>query len=90
MRQACESIVQGSGGRLKVGSVVATKGFKLPAKQVLHVVAPAFHKDCKGDEKLAFEYLHQAYASIFEYVNQLHIPSLAIPGISTGNNAQNN
>jgi O-acetyl-ADP-ribose deacetylase (regulator of RNase III) len=73
IREACTKL-----GVCKEGDVKATEGFGLPAKRVLHVVAPEqWTKNSK-------EILRQIYREILYTAQWLRATSLAIPAIGTG------
>ena len=57
------------------GDAVVTKGFKLPAKFVIHAVGPVGEKPIK---------LRNAYNSILNYIDGKKIRSVALCSLSTG------
>ena len=62
------------------GEAKITKGFRLPAKWVIHTVGPIFKDGNRGeDEKLA-----KCYRSCFDLADHYTIQTIAFPAISTG------
>ena len=62
------------------GEAKITKGYKLPAKWVIHTVGPIFKDGNRGeDEKLA-----KCYRSSFELADHYTMKTIAFPAISTG------
>jgi O-acetyl-ADP-ribose deacetylase len=64
----------------RTGEAKATKGYRLPARYVIHTVGPVW-KDGKHGEP---ELLASCYESSLRVAADLGIASLAFPGISTG------
>lgn len=62
------------------GSAKWTKGYKLPAKYIIHAVGPMY---TDGDEQDQNN-LYWAYTSCFEIAEELGLTSIALPAISTG------
>ncbi len=62
------------------GEAKITKGYKLPAKFVIHTVGPVWHGGHHGEEEL----LASCYRSCFALVEQHGVRSVAFPSISTG------
>ena len=71
----CEMI-----GGCQVGQAKITKGYKLPAKYVIHTVGPIWRGGSKGESKL----LASCYASTLKLSLENNIQALAIPAISCG------
>jgi O-acetyl-ADP-ribose deacetylase len=64
----------------KVGEAKITKGYKLPAKHVVHTVGPVWTGGTGGEpEKLA-----SCYRNSLKLAAANHIGSIAFPAISTG------
>jgi O-acetyl-ADP-ribose deacetylase (regulator of RNase III) len=62
------------------GDAKITKGYRLPAKWVIHTVGPVWHGgDHREDELLA-----SCYRRCFDLVKQHGIKTVAFPSISTG------
>ena len=57
-----------------------TKGYKLPAKWVIHTVGPVWHGGTAGEDEL----LASCYRNSLILVEQNGIRSVAFPSISTG------
>jgi O-acetyl-ADP-ribose deacetylase (regulator of RNase III) len=62
------------------GEAKITKGYRLPAKWVIHTVGPIYKDGNRGeDEKLA-----KCYRSSFDIADHYTIKTIAFPAISTG------
>ncbi|WP_417317397.1 O-acetyl-ADP-ribose deacetylase [Emcibacter sp.] len=72
---ACQAI-----GHCNTGEAVITKGFKLPAKHIVHTVGPVW---CGGGEDEE-EKLASCYRSCLELATKKKLSRLAFPAISTG------
>jgi len=63
------------------GGAVLTKGYRLPAKYVIHAVGPVWRGGSAGEHEL----LEQAYESSFALAKERgDIRTIAFPAISTG------
>jgi O-acetyl-ADP-ribose deacetylase (regulator of RNase III) len=62
------------------GEAKLTKGYKLPAKFVIHTVGPVW----RGGERGEPELLKSCYQSVFKIARENGIESLAFPAISCG------
>jgi len=63
-----------------VGNAKITKGYKLPAKWIIHTVGPRWNGGDKGERgKLA-----SCYRRCMELAKSRELTSIAFPGISTG------
>jgi O-acetyl-ADP-ribose deacetylase (regulator of RNase III) len=67
-------------GGCATGQAKITKGYKLPAKWVIHTVGPVWHDGQHGENEL----LASCYRSCFALVEQHGINTMAFPSISTG------
>ncbi|MGD0743984.1 MAG: O-acetyl-ADP-ribose deacetylase [Verrucomicrobiota bacterium] len=67
-------------GGCVTGQAKITRGYKLPAKWVIHTVGPVWHDGNHGEEEL----LASCYRSCFALVEQHGIKTVAFPSISTG------
>lgn len=75
MRAACAEV-----GGCPVGSAVATPGFDLPARFVVHAVGPVWQGGGEGEERA----LLSCYASALGLADGLGAASVALPLVSTG------
>jgi O-acetyl-ADP-ribose deacetylase (regulator of RNase III) len=67
-------------GGCKTGDAKLTRGYRLPARLVIHTVGPIWHGGNRGEPEL----LASCYRRCIEVAAQNGIHSLAFPGISTG------
>ncbi len=70
-------------GKLKrcpTGEAKITRGYRLPAKWVIHTVGPAW----RGGNYKEDEYLAQCYQSCFTLIEKHLLKTVAFPSISTG------
>lgn len=67
-------------GGCPTGQARLTKGYKLPAKFVIHTVGPVW----QGGERDEPELLKSCYQSVFKIARENGIRSLAFPAISCG------
>jgi O-acetyl-ADP-ribose deacetylase (regulator of RNase III) len=67
--------------RCPTGEAVTTRGFRLPARYVIHTVGPIWRGGTHGEPRL----LERAYESSFDRAKeQPDVGSIAFPAISTG------
>ena len=67
-------------GGCETGDAKITKGYKLPARHVIHTVGPVWHGGSKGEAGL----LESAYRRCFEVAHLHGLKSIAFPAISAG------
>ncbi len=67
-------------GGCPTGDARITKGYRLPAKWVIHTVGPVWRDGSEGEDSL----LASCYRSCFALAQQHGIHSIAFPSISTG------
>jgi len=81
-RQACSELIQEC-RKLKgcpTGEAKITRGYRLPAKWVIHTVGPVW----RGGNYKEDEYLAQCYQSCFALIEKHQLKTGAFPSISTG------
>jgi O-acetyl-ADP-ribose deacetylase (regulator of RNase III) len=64
----------------QTGDAKITKGYRLPARHVIHTVGPVWQGGTKGEPEL----LASCYRRSIEVARANHIVTLAFPSISTG------
>jgi O-acetyl-ADP-ribose deacetylase (regulator of RNase III) len=69
-----------AGGRLPTGQAIATPGFRLRARHVIHCVGPIYDDDPAAAPPL----LASCYRRALELCRALGLASIAFPAISTG------
>ena len=67
-------------GGCPTGEAKITKGYRLPAKYVIHTVGPVWHGGSRSEPQL----LESAYRNCFRVARQNNLTSIAFPAISAG------
>ena len=67
-------------GGCATGDAKVTRGYRLPARHVIHAVGPVWHGGARGEDDL----LASCYRRTIELSGQHDFGSLAFPAISTG------
>src|SRR5512143_1094554 len=67
-------------GGCPTGEVRMTRGYRLPARHVLHAVGPVWHGGERGEPEL----LARCYRSALALARDAGLRSIAFPSISTG------
>jgi O-acetyl-ADP-ribose deacetylase (regulator of RNase III) len=67
-------------GGCVTGDARITRGYRLPAKHVIHTVGPVWHGGGQGEPEL----LHSCYRRCFEVARERGLKSIAFPAISAG------
>lgn len=67
-------------GGCHTGDAKITKGYRLPAKHVIHAVGPVWNGGGRGEDEL----LASCYARAIELCRSNDLASIAFPAISTG------
>jgi len=75
LRAACRAI-----GGCATGDAVATPGFALAARWIIHAVGPRYRDGAHGEPEL----LASCYRRCLEVADELGATSIAFPAISTG------
>ena len=75
LRAECETL-----GGCATGDAKITKGYRLPARHVIHTVGPVWHGGDRGEDEL----LASCYRRSLELASANKLKSVAFPAISTG------
>jgi len=67
-------------GGCPTGEARATKGYRLPAKWVIHTVGPVWGGGRRNEDTL----LSNCYINCFKLAKELNVKTIAFPSISTG------
>jgi len=67
-------------GRCPTGEARLTRGYKLPARHIIHAVGPVWHGGVRGEDAL----LESCYRHAMRLAAEHRLASLAFPAISTG------
>lgn len=69
-------------GGVSTGGAVITRGYRLPAKHVIHTAAPIWEAGYRDDEQDA--QLAACYASVLKLADEHGVTTIAFPAIGTG------
>ena len=75
LRSECEKL-----GGCETGAAKMTRGYRLPAKHIIHAVGPVWRGGDAGEEKL----LASCYRAALDLAAAHRLASIAFPAISTG------
>ena len=67
-------------GGCPTGSAKITRGYRLPAKHVIHTPGPVWHGGTRGEDEL----LKNCYESVFALLEEHDLTSVSFPAISCG------
>jgi O-acetyl-ADP-ribose deacetylase (regulator of RNase III) len=67
-------------GGCETGDAKITKGYKLPARHVIHTIGPVWKDGQHGEPAL----LESAYRRCFEVAHEHRLKSIALPAVSAG------
>ncbi|MBU5612206.1 O-acetyl-ADP-ribose deacetylase [Geomonas azotofigens] len=67
-------------GGCPTGEAKITRGYRLPARHVIHTVGPVWHGGGRGEAEL----LRSCYRTCFRLAHESGLASIAFPAISTG------
>ena len=67
-------------GGCPTGEARLTRGYRLPARYVIHTVGPVWHGGGSGEDAL----LESCYRSVLELARKHDVRTIAFPAISTG------
>src|SRR4051812_12821820 len=67
-------------GGCPTGAARITRGYRLPARDVIHTVGPVWNGGILGEDEL----LERCYLNCFALVEQYHLRSVAFPAIACG------
>ena len=79
--EACREVAEGRAGvRCPIGDARITRGFKLPARYVIHTVGPVWRGGKHGEAEL----LASCYRSSLQLAAEKRLSTIAFPAISCG------
>lgn len=81
LQPSCDDVLEKMGRYLNVSEAVITPAFNLPAKWIIHAVAPMCMGEWNDTIKAQME---ETYRSIFRLANQYDIATIAIPAMGLG------
>jgi O-acetyl-ADP-ribose deacetylase (regulator of RNase III) len=67
-------------GGCPTGEARLTRGYRLPARHVIHTVGPVWHDGARGEDRL----LENCYRSVMAIARTYGMMTVAFPAISTG------
>lgn len=81
LRLECNEIMKNKDYNLKTGEAIITKGYNLPAKNIIHTVGPIIYEEVT---KINEEELANCYINSLKLAMDNKIKTIAFPCISTG------
>ncbi|WDM03110.1 O-acetyl-ADP-ribose deacetylase [Alicyclobacillus cycloheptanicus] len=78
-KQLKRTLLAGHAGLLPTGEAVLTRGYRLPAKYVIHTVGPIYKEDSDPEQ-----HLQRAYENSLRVADHNRLHSIAFPSIGTG------
>src|SRR5699024_12330982 len=82
LRQECHAIIQAQNRKEPIGKAKITKGYELPAKNVIHTVGPFIDK--RGVSKIKENLLASCYLACLSLAEQHQLDTIVFCCISTG------
>lgn len=81
LQPSCDGVIEKMGRNLDTSEAVITPGFNLPAKWIIHAVAPMCMGRWNDTIKTQME---ETYRSIFRIADENYIATIAIPAMGLG------
>lgn len=81
LRNQCDSLMASKGRKIALGEVLITSAYNLPCKHIFHVLGVPIRGNITFLDK---KNLKNIYLSILKTATKMHLRSIAVPCISTG------